>query len=131
MNLSMELALNLLWAVVSFVLLVGAEQRGFRRRELFRAVAALALAFVLFPIISITDDLNSAPAMVETQQSSEVAAQSPHSSGPAGVLLPFISSHNLSVATDQEHVISTLSEGTPQSPLTFTQSRRPPPVNSI
>jgi hypothetical protein len=133
MNLSIELALNLLWAGVSLTLIFGLKQRRSRgcTGEFLRAVAALSLAFVLFPIISITDDLNSAPAMVETAQATELAPQNQHSSGPAGALLPFRATHTVPVENSRQQVVSISTEAAPRTLLTFIQKRRPPPANSI
>jgi hypothetical protein len=132
-NLHIEFALNLLWAGMSLALLFGIRQRRFRgcTGEFVRVVAALSLIFVLFPIISITDDLNSAPAVLETRSGSEIAPQTQHSSGTAGALVLFLSAFAAPVEAGRQYAGSIPAESAPHRLLTFTQSRRPPPINSI
>ena len=66
----MELALNIAWLIVaaSLAFFCGAHALSFTESE--RRVAALialvCLIWVLFPIISITDDLNTTQSIVET-----------------------------------------------------------------
>lgn len=66
----MELALNLVWLVLAAGLLIFCAAHALSFPEKHRlATAAFALACViclLFPVISMTDDLNSAPAVFET-----------------------------------------------------------------
>lgn len=66
----MELALNLIWLGVSTLLLLagvaqvthGADDRS----ATFAAIALVCLVCLLFPVISMTDDLNSGgPAIIE------------------------------------------------------------------
>jgi FtsH-binding integral membrane protein len=67
----MELALNLVWLFLALGLLLTWGVRVFSFREEHRvATAAIALACViclLFPVISITDDLNSSAALCEAR----------------------------------------------------------------
>ena len=66
----MELALNVVWLVVAAALMLCCGTHALSFAERHRRITALvALAFLiwfLFPIISITDDLNATPSIVET-----------------------------------------------------------------
>ena len=128
MNVSMEFGLNLLWAVVSLALLLGTRKTVHSRSErIVRAIATFSLVCVLFPIISITDDLNSAPAIVEARQSPEAGAQNQHSSGPAGALLALIPAHAFTPTQHQQEKVSTTVIAPLRDLFAFNQSRRPPP----
>lgn len=129
MNISLEFALNVLWAVVSLVLLLGITKAGsrYQAQRALRGFAILALICVLFPIISITDDLNSAPAMVETRQSPEFASQNQHSSGPAGTLPALLAVQALTSVPQQQESISATTTILLHDVFAFNQSRRPPP----
>jgi hypothetical protein len=133
MNMSLEFVLNLLWAVVSLALLSEATKASSRLRahRALRAFAILALICVLFPIISITDDLNSAPAMVETRQSPELTSQSQHSSGPAGPLPAVLAVQALTSTPQQQESISATTTILLHDVFAFNQSRRPPPLFQV
>lgn len=133
MNISLEFALNVLWAVVSLVLLLGAKKAAphAQANRLLRALAIVSLICVLFPTISITDDLNSAPALVETRQSGEFAPQNQHSSGPAGVLPAVLSAHTIPLSAHQQESVSATATILLPDLFAFNQSRRPPPVFSV
>jgi hypothetical protein len=131
MNVSLEFALNVLWAIVSLTLLLGARRADRRSPAGLRAFAFVALICVLFPIISITDDLNSAPALVETRQSPELRSQNQHSSGPAGVLPALLAVHELTLKPQQQESISAANTIFLPELFAFNQSRRPPPTVSV
>jgi hypothetical protein len=65
----LELALNLVWFGFSVLLLlaglVHVARHGERLSPALAAVALVCVACLLFPVISMTDDLNSGPAMLE------------------------------------------------------------------
>jgi hypothetical protein len=65
----LELALNLAWLLiaVALLLLCGARALSFtqRRRRITAVVALACLVWLLFPVISITDDLNSGQSVFE------------------------------------------------------------------
>ncbi len=67
----MELALNLVWLVLAAGLLLswGAHALSFpeKHRVITAAVALVCVIGLLFPVISITDDLSNAPALFETR----------------------------------------------------------------
>ena len=68
----MELALNLVWLILAASLLLGVMYAPAARRKYGNFVAATALICVicfLFPVISISDDLNNTPALCETSKS--------------------------------------------------------------
>src|SRR5689334_15645957 len=106
MTVSLEFALNVLWAVVSLALLLGAQKSNIHQQghRALRAFAVLALICVLFPIISITDDLSSVPALIETRQSPELTSQNQHNS-PAGALPALPALHAITLTPqDQENI---------------------------
>jgi hypothetical protein len=66
----MELALNLFWVVLSLLALrhwvVRAREAGQRRSDLLRGVVVLScILLLLFPIISVTDDLHASSELAE------------------------------------------------------------------
>ena len=98
----METILNLTWLILAFVLvrlwLSHAPQDGASRRM---QVAALAMLIViLFPVISITDDLWSIQYAAETNTSlrREYLASNPHSIFPAVAAPPEITVADTGVA---------------------------------
>lgn len=129
MNVSLEFALNLLWAVISLALLLGTREitPHAQSARALRSFAVIALICVLFPIISITDDLNSAPAIVETRQSAEFASQNQHSSGPAGALPPLLPLHLITLTAHQQESVSAIIMLLLPGHFAFNQNRRPPP----
>ena len=88
----MELALNLAWAFSAIVIvclwLRCAPQPGASRRTQWVALAVLIL--VLFPVISVTDDLQAMqnPAEVDSCLRRDHAISHPQSMFPAGAALP-------------------------------------------
>jgi hypothetical protein len=67
-GLAMELALNLVWLFAAAALVCFWKVQQHRRtgRRLLELVSIAALIFILFPIISVTDDLQIAQSFVET-----------------------------------------------------------------
>lgn len=65
----MELALNIAWLVIAaaLLLLCGAQALSFteKRRRITALIALGCLIWLLFPIISITDDLNAGQSVFE------------------------------------------------------------------
>src|SRR5690349_9353491 len=75
MGLNLEFALNMMWAVISAAMLGmfvrEASRRRLQRKDLLVAVAIVAIICFLFPVISITDDLNSAPVFGEASRGND------------------------------------------------------------
>jgi hypothetical protein len=65
----MELALNLAWAVLAVILLVLQKRHALREGRYLRAhlVARLLILLILFPVISVTDDLQLAQNPAEAE----------------------------------------------------------------
>jgi hypothetical protein len=94
----MELGLNLLWlllAAAGFALLWrGRGNRALTCRQSFRRIVSLACALVIvFPIISLTDDLHAAQAVIEDSKPAKGISKSSGAHGAASNLnkssLPF------------------------------------------
>jgi len=64
----LELILNLVWAGIATALLVLWRRFGFAkgRRAAIALLALVCVICILFPIVSMTDDLNASPADPET-----------------------------------------------------------------
>ena len=78
----MELALNLIWLGVSTLLLLAGIAHVARgaddRCPTFAAIALVCLVCLLFPVISMTDDLNSGgPAIIEPGKLKNVVQSAP------------------------------------------------------
>jgi len=88
----MELALNLAWALSAIAIvclwLRFMPQAGATRRTQWVALAVLIL--ILFPVISVTDDLQAVqnPAEVDSCLRRDHAISHPHSTFPAVATLP-------------------------------------------
>lgn len=131
MNSSWELALNLLWAGVSLTLALTTYRLSAKNSRGLRTVALLCLICLLFPAISITDDLSAAPALFERAPTleSNYSAQ-PHHIGHLGRDLPLLIWSPCAVFLSSSRYLQSAaprgmySPGTSFSPL---QSRRPPP----
>lgn len=132
MTVGLEFALNLLWAVVSLALLLESRKSNIHQQghRAFRAFAAIALICVLFPIISITDDLNSVPALIETRQSHELTSQNQHTS-PAGALPALPAIHAITLTPQDQDSISATTKILSHDVFAFNQSRRPPPIFQV
>jgi hypothetical protein len=122
-----ELTLNLLWAGIAATLLGLWVAPRFVRPEKYRAgialLALLCVICVLFPIVSMSDDLSASPADPETVKSKQ--AMLPHFllAGSAWILV--YDPHALAF----RHEISAPPDFAPpaHSFLSFFVTRRPPP----
>jgi hypothetical protein len=88
----MELALNLVWLLVTAGLLaLWSTQRSFGRNgRLHELLAIAALVIILFPVVSVSDDLQVATNIAETDTTvrRDYDGGQPHSIFPTGVALP-------------------------------------------
>ncbi len=125
----MEIALNLAWLTISAALLIAlgvpAARANKDRSRLTAAIALVCLICLLFPVISMTDDLNcSGPALVETNKLKRLAA-----SGPA--ILISVSLPAAPINVERRWVSAELTAAL-LPPLSdafaFKLSRRPPPL---
>jgi hypothetical protein len=124
----LEIALNLVWLGVSIALVMvcgfHTTRAGEHRSRAMAAVALVCLICLLFPVISMTDDLNSnGPALVESSKLKRLAAS-------AHAVLTLLSLPTL--LAPQENRWATLDrEPEDRRPLEmvfiFNLHRRPPP----
>jgi hypothetical protein len=74
----LELALNLIWLGISCALLVLGipliRQKGIVHSRWVGVMALVCVLCLLFPVISMTDDLHNIPAVVETKKSKNLVA---------------------------------------------------------
>jgi hypothetical protein len=127
-----EIALNLVWLGVSVALLVicgvHVARAGEDRSRYMAAVALVCLVCFLFPVISMTDDLNSSgPALLEPSKLKNVLSHVP----ALVTLLPWIAllmpqENGRAVMERQRDARLPL-----QEILTFSLSRRPPPARLV
>lgn len=124
----METILNLVWTSVSLGLLsvcsIHLLRGGADRRRVAAAVAVVCLVCLLFPVISATDDINSAsPALVETNKLKRFAACTP----AVLTLLPWPA---LDLAPENRWAFIELSPDMPllSQAFAFKLHRRPPPL---
>jgi hypothetical protein len=126
----LELALNLGWVVLSaafvgfFLCLVTKRSE---RSELSACIALVCVLCLLFPVISMTDDLNSSPAIPEATKAKQLL--------PAAEFVVRLFSHVV-IPAPPDRVWATLAfepgqKLIRQEVLCFDLSRRPPPVNSL
>lgn len=125
----MEITLNLVWLAVSVALLVvcgtHVVQAGEDRSRGMAAVALVCLVCFLFPVISMTDDLNSAgPALLEPSKLKKLLP----STQAILTLLPWLMLQKPQeikwAAPDRRRDVQLPL----QEVLTFSLSRRPPPA---
>jgi len=128
----LELALNIAWLVLSaaLVFLVSARKSplsGSKRDRIAVIIAVACLIAFLFPIISITDDLNSAAIVPENAKSKRLGASVELFAVVGAALLAAFSAQSDTWADG-----SILSEPAraPQELFSFHCSRRPPPTLS-
>jgi hypothetical protein len=125
---SVELALNIAWLIVAatLLLLCGARALSFteKRRRITALIALTCLIWLLFPLISITDDLNAGTSVFEatTVKKPTLAAD------VVTALLPpvFIIATGSRTAWREINLHADLSQIT-QEFFSFDLSRRPPP----
>jgi hypothetical protein len=122
-----ELALNIAWLVIAaaLLLLCGAQALSFteKRRRITALIALGCLIWLLFPIISITDDLNTGTSVYEA-----TAAQKSKLSDLSTALAPTITlitapPQVLWREIDLHSDLSTIQ----QEFISFDLFRRPPP----
>ncbi len=128
MNWNLELALNLMWVAASAMLILSCVRAEFRiqakHRRLIIAVALVALICFLFPVISITDDLNSGSVYAESPRSYEWSSGVHHVAALWYTAVDVYSPETVRYATD----INSVQDATQQSDaFSFNLSRRPPP----
>src|SRR5215472_1173999 len=108
-NPDVELALNLVWLVLATAsfLLWGIPALSFPRRNsnFAAATALICILCFLFPVISISDDLNSNPALCETSKSKK--SLSTDDMTDARLLSqPVLSSHLGTVLGQMSHLLA-------------------------
>jgi len=128
----MELALNLVWAGLAAALVVlwctRATALNSARRTSIEVLALVCLICILFPVISMSDDLSASPAEPETQQSTlAVQADFLVVNTAPGILVhdPHESwfCHQVETQPDYRSPV--------HSYLSFLLTRRPPPSLAI
>lgn len=127
----MEVALNIAWLVLSLALVVMCTFQGrsafhSRARRLAVAISLVCLiAFMLFPMVSMTDDLNGGAVVAESSNPKHWVPSVALFALPGTGLLVAFSAQSSTWADGS--ILSAL--GRPfQEPLSFHMSRRPPPA---
>ncbi len=129
----MELVLNLGWAVLAAVM-IGLWLRHGPREGASRRTQVIALAVllaILFPVISVSDDLQSVnnPAEIDTSVRRNHVVASPHSILPSVVAaIPSLPA-DFSPGAPQFAVASELAPRSECRPLLTEIGNRPPPVS--
>lgn len=119
----MELTLNLVWAGLAAVLLLLWRRFGFTdgKRAVVALLALTCVICILFPVISMTDDLNASPADPETVK----VAVLTHTLATDG---PWILVHDPHASAFHHEVEMQPNYKPPvHSFLSFLLTRRPPP----
>ena len=130
--MSMELFLNSVWALLALAIVcfwLRQESPGHtRRRSPF--IALVMLIVVLFPVISVSDDLWSMqnPAETDSCQRRAHLASSPHSLFPAISALPESPFAGLASHWQQLIVSANLAPRTVDNPAFDAVQNRPPPA---
>jgi high-affinity Fe2+/Pb2+ permease len=123
----MELALNLGWFAISVAIFLFfgwyLVRKNGEQNFVIACVALICVVCLLFPVVSMTDDLNSSPAMPEATKFKKIFLS-------AQVVIHLFSS--VLIRPAQERTWASLifgNEGKPPSQdcLSFDLSRRPPP----
>jgi len=124
-----ELTLNLVWLVISAVLLLLCGRRESASvAPRHRGLVVLALVCViclLFPVISMTDDLNSSPALPEASKLKKIAVCSQ-------IVVALVDRVVLCAPAESTRgaIALQLDLRAPSSePMPFYLNRRPPPVS--
>lgn len=131
-GLGMEILLNLVWALLSGVIVclwLRAETRtGADRRMPF--VALIMLIVILFPVISVSDDLWSIqnPAETDTYQRRNHLASAPHSILPAVAASPELAFAGLLMAFQRCSAPLNQPLLALDKPIFGTIQNRPPPT---
>jgi len=130
-GLGMELALNLVWllAAATLVCLWLIQQRSEDGRRHFQLVAIAALILILFPVISVTDDLQTPQNLAETDTSlrRDHEGVQPHSIFPSGDALPEMVFNLFPLNTGSVVAIFALPAPVAHSPFFADHPNRPPP----
>jgi hypothetical protein len=128
----MEIILNLAWVLLAAVIvrlcLLRAPSQGTSRRMQIAALAMLIL--LLFPVISVTDDLQNAQNIAEsdTYLRRVHAATNPHSIFPAVAMLPPGNLAELSFRFQRLAAPFHLPTPTVENPALAAIESRPPPA---
>lgn len=128
----MELFLNSAWAVMAFIVVclwLRLEKRDkAERRSSF--VALIMLLVILFPVISVSDDLWSLhnPAETDTCQRRDHLATSPHSIVPAIATLPELPPVELAIGFQRLAVTLRVPLSALENPALDPIQNRPPPA---
>lgn len=127
----MELILNIVWAVIAATLLFCWSRprltRTGARRSGIALLALLCVICILFPVVSMTDDLNASPAEPETVKS-QLAMAAPFL--PTSGLWMLVHDPNASAFC---HEIEVQEDFGPPAHvfLSFFLTRRPPPLQFV
>jgi hypothetical protein len=124
----LELALNFVWLGISCALLVLGipliRKQGVARSRLVAAMALVCVLCLLFPVISMTDDLHNTPAVVENKKLKKLVVA-------AHTLVALLSRFSFQVskpvavaARNFENLFFSA-----QAMFTLDLSRRPPPAS--
>jgi hypothetical protein len=135
--MGMETILNLVWALLAalmfglwlrFAPCPGLTRRADSRRMQFVALAALIL--LLFPVISVTDDLQAIqnPAETDSCQRRDHVCVTPHAIFPAVATLPLPAFAGLSFAYLRLTTPSSLLAPDVANPAMASIQNRPPPA---
>lgn len=128
----MELILNLIWAILAVAIvrlwLCHAPNKGTNRRTGFAALFLLLL--ILFPVISVTDDLQAMqnPAEVETALRRVQSAVNPYTISPSTDVLPESFAAPAALAVLPYAVGTHLPLSAPDDPALAPLEIRPPPA---
>lgn len=126
-NFNLELTLNLMWACLSAALIIVSVRPVLRNRQkqqqLVIVVTVIALICMLFPLISITDDLNSGSVYAESPRTYEWGFGGHAVAALWFPVLDVFSSEN----TRHNLEVNSLQPLPQSDAFTFNLSRRPPP----
>jgi hypothetical protein len=128
----MELTLNLAWLLLSALMLCGwlslATRSGSARRMQF--VGLVVLILMMFPVISVTDDLQAAlnPAEVDSSLRRDHQVASPHSITPAVAELPMQVFAEISLRVLLTAPPRDLQAASIDNPALAPIQSRPPPI---
>jgi hypothetical protein len=127
----LELILNIVWAVIAAMLLLCWSRpcltRAGARRSGIALLALLCVICILFPVVSMTDDLNASPADPETVKS-KLALLPPFLMNSGSWMLVYDPS-----ASAFRHGIESQEDFGPPAHvfLSFFLTRRPPPLQFV
>jgi hypothetical protein len=135
--MGMETVLNLVWALLAALMFslwlrfaprIGPSRRGDSPKMQFVALAVMIL--LLFPVISVTDDLQAIqnPAETDSCQRRDQVCSTPHSIFPAVAALPLPAFSGLSFAYFPMQAPSNLPAPVVASPALASIENRPPPA---